>query len=136
MVHLSNMHTNVMLVQLSCSAVGNTAYFHCKGGTSCHFEPHLPPQGPRHPPPSPSPNRFSPVAPLFFFPLMASYDAALPTLDLLGRDTLLLGNLLHTLSTVLFAATHCPAEPPMAAALLEFSWALRYHPSRCVEPSS
>ena len=103
---------------------------------SYHFNPHLPPQGSCQPPPSPSPNRFSPVAPLFFFPLMASYDAALPTLDLLGRDTLLLGNLLHTLSTVLFAATHCPAEPAMAAALLEFCWALRYHPSRYVEPSS
>ena len=85
-------------------------------------------QGPQKP--SGSPNKFLPVAPLFFFPLMAPYDTASPALNLLGRDHLLLGNLVRTLGNVLWCASHSPAQAAMATALLDFVWALRYHPSR------
>ena len=88
-------------------------------------------QGPQKPPQS-SPNKFLPVAPLFFFPLMAPYDVASPALDLLGRDHLLLGNLVRTLGNVLWCAANSPNQVSMATALLNFVWALRYHPSRYV----
>lgn len=100
----------------------------------CHFytrtRAHFLLQGPKKLPSSPTPSKFSPVAPLFFFPLMASYDQFLPTLDLLGRDSMLLGHLVQTLGNVLWCASHSPSQPAMACALLEFVWALRYHPSR------
>jgi telomere length regulation protein len=86
-------------------------------------------KGPQKVPPPSTPSKFSPVAPLFFFPLMAPYDHALPTLDLLGRDSVLLGHMVRTLGHVVWCACHSPSEPAMARALLEFVWALRYHPS-------
>lgn len=61
---------------------------------------------------------------------MAKYDHPLNTLDLLGQDSLLLGQLLHTLATIMHCATHTPHSPPMALALVDFVWALRYHPSQ------
>lgn len=60
---------------------------------------------------------------------MKSYDRVIPTLDLLGRDSLLLGHLVQTLGHVVWCSCHCPAEPAMARALLEFLWTLRYHPT-------
>ena len=89
-----------------------------------------PPQGTRHPPPLPTPSRFSAVAPLFFFPLLSGFDRPSPCLDLLARDSLLLGNLLYTVGVVMHASTHSPAAPSMASALMDFVWALRYHTSR------
>ena len=84
-------------------------------------------QGPSKPSPIPSPNRFAPIAPVFFFPLMGTFDRPVATLDLLGQDSLLLGSLLHTLGTIMYCATHTPLAPAMATALLDFLWALRYH---------
>ncbi len=49
------------------------------------------------------------------------------TLDLLGQDSLLLGNLLYTLGTIMYAASNTPISPAMGVALLDFTWALRYH---------
>ena len=69
------------------------------------------------------------MAPLFFFPLMRGYDQPLGTLDLLGEDSLVLGSLLHTLGVVIHAARHTPLLSRMAAALMDFVWALRYHPN-------
>ena len=94
------------------------------------------PQGPSKPPPVPSPNRFAPVAPTFFFPLMAAFDCPVATLDLLGQDSLLLGSLLHALGTVMYCATNAPLAPTMAATLLDFLWALRYHNEAYVNHSS
>lgn len=84
-------------------------------------------QGPSNPSPIPSPSRFAPIAPAFFFPLMGAFDRPVATLDLLGQDSLLLGSLLHTLGTIMYCAMHTPVAPAMAAALLDFLWALRYH---------
>lgn len=93
------------------------------------------PQGPSKPPRLPCPNRFAPVAPTFFFPLMAMFDCPVATLDLLGRDSLVLGSLLHTLGTVMYCATNAPLAPTMAAALLDFLWVLRYHNEAYVLPA-
>ena len=86
-------------------------------------------QGPSKSPPRPVPNRFASVAPLFFFPLMNRFDQSITTLDLLGQDSLVLGNLLYMLGTVMYAATNIPLASAMATALLDFLWALKYHPS-------
>ena len=86
-------------------------------------------QGPSKSPPKPVPNKFVSVAPLFFFPLMNRFDQSINTLDLLGQDSLVLGNLLYTLGTVMYAATNIPLASTMATALLDFLWALRYHHS-------
>ena len=87
------------------------------------------PQGPSKALPTPVPNKFTNVAHLFFFPLMNRFDQPVNTLDLLGQDSLVLGNLLYTLGTVMYAATNLPLVPAMAAALLDFLWALKYHPT-------
>lgn len=73
-------------------------------------------------------NRLNPVAGLFFFPLMANYDR--PTekcFDLLGRDHFLLGQLLYTLSTVLYYSQNCQIAYKMCCALMELIWTLRLH---------
>lgn len=72
-------------------------------------------------------SRFAPVAPLFFFPLMSCFDRPVNTLDLLGQDVLVLGELLHTLGTVIHCASHAPIQPAMATALIDFVWGFRYH---------
>ena len=86
-------------------------------------------QGASKPPPSALPNQFTNVAPLFFFPLMNQYDQRINTLDLLGEDSLILGNLLYTLGTVMYAASHLPITVTMATAFLDFLWVLRFHPA-------
>lgn len=58
---------------------------------------------------------------------MNRFDHQVNTLDLLGEDSLVLGNLLYTLGTVMYAATHLPLVSAMAVALLNFLWSLRYH---------
>eukprot|EP00117_Sycon_ciliatum_P015974 scpid21366/ scgid15601/ Telomere length regulation protein TEL2 homolog len=72
-------------------------------------------------------SRFSAVAGLFFFPLMAKFDGGLSTLSLLGSDFLVLGRLIFTLGSILHCAAHSPISRSMAGALLEFLWALRRH---------
>ena len=89
--------------------------------------PHLLLQGRSKVSPTAVPSRFADEAPLFFFPLMTSYDRPQGTLDLLGQDSLVLGNLLYTLGTVMYAANNSPLAPAMGVALLDFTWALRYH---------
>ena len=84
-------------------------------------------QGPSKAPPKPIANRFTEVAPLFFFPLMNRFDQPVNTLDLLGEDSLVLGNLLYTLGTVMYAASNLPVTCHMAVALLDFLWVVRYH---------
>lgn len=66
---------------------------------------------------------------------MAMFDCPVATLDLLGRDSLVLGSLLHTLGTVMYCATNAPLAPTMAAALLDFLWVLRYHNEAYVLPA-
>ncbi len=61
---------------------------------------------------------------------MVSYDNPLNTLQLLGQDCLVLGNLLHTLGTMMHCASNTPLSPAMASALMDFLWALRYHHSQ------
>ena len=58
---------------------------------------------------------------------MSDYDRSMATVNLLGEDSLVLGNLLYTLGTVMHAATHAVVAPAMGVALLDFLWALRYH---------
>lgn len=60
---------------------------------------------------------------------MNRFDQPVNTLDLLGQDSLVLGNLLYTLGTVMYAATNIPLAAAMATALLDFLWTLRYHPN-------
>ncbi|XP_064614424.1 telomere length regulation protein TEL2 homolog [Liolophura sinensis] len=72
-------------------------------------------------------NKFAPVAGLFFFPLLLQYDRKQNTLDLLGRDSLVLSRLVYTLGVVIHAAVHTPIVRQMGATGLEFIWALRYH---------
>jgi telomere length regulation protein len=72
-------------------------------------------------------NRFSDVCGMFFFPLMVNYDTKVNTLDLLGKDSLLLGQLLNTLGTVVHLAVHSPLVPVMASTLVEFCWLFKYH---------
>lgn len=86
-------------------------------------------QGPSKASLKPVPNRFAKVAHLFFFPLMNQFDRPVNTLDLLGQDSLVLGNLLYTLGTVMYAATNIPLAPAMSVSLLDFLWALKYHPT-------
>ncbi|XP_064625964.1 telomere length regulation protein TEL2 homolog isoform X2 [Lineus longissimus] len=77
-------------------------------------------------------NKFAPVAGHFFFPLMKNFDRCDVSFDLLGDDCVVLSRLLYTLGVIMYAALHAPIVPKMAGALLEFLWALRYHPDRSV----
>ena len=72
-------------------------------------------------------NKFAGVAGFFFFPLMKNFDSKVNTLDLLGDDTLVLGRLVYTLGIIMYAAKETPAARNMGTALLEFTWALKYH---------
>jgi len=49
------------------------------------------------------------------------------TLDLLGDDTLVLGRLVYTLGIIMYSARETPIARNMGMALLEFTWALKYH---------
>ncbi|EDO39854.1 predicted protein, partial [Nematostella vectensis] len=73
-------------------------------------------------------NKFSNVAGHFFYPLMKNFDHKLKTLDLLGEDSFVLGRLVHTLGIVMYSARGTLGARNMAATLIEFTWALRYHP--------
>ena len=58
---------------------------------------------------------------------MDQYDRPMNTLDLLGQDSLVLGNLLYTLGTVMYASANLPIVVAMAATFLDFLWSMRYH---------
>lgn len=83
--------------------------------------------GPSHPQPTAVANKFAGVAGFFFFPLMKNFDSKVNTLDLLGDDTLVLGRFVYTLGIIMYSARETPAARNMGVALLEFTWALRYH---------
>lgn len=72
-------------------------------------------------------NKFASVAGFFFFPLMKNFDVKVNTLDLLGDDTLVLGRLVYTLGIIMYSARETPIARNMGVALLEFTWALKYH---------
>ncbi|XP_003790820.2 telomere length regulation protein TEL2 homolog isoform X2 [Otolemur garnettii] len=74
-----------------------------------------------------SPNGFNSVAGYFFFPLIQHFDRPLLTFDLLGDDQLVLGRLTHTLGALMYLAANTTVAVPMGKALLEFTWALRFH---------
>lgn len=57
---------------------------------------------------------------------MSHYDQSLTTVSLLGKDSLVLGNLLYTLGTVMHAAVHATVASVMGVALLDFLWVVRY----------
>lgn len=84
-------------------------------------------KGPSHPQPKPVANKFAAVAGFFFFPLMKNFDRKVNTLDLLGDDTLVLGRLFYTLGIIMYSARETPIARNMGMALLEFTWALKYH---------
>eukprot|EP00118_Oscarella_pearsei_P014750 m.128884 g.128884 ORF g.128884 m.128884 type:complete len:830 (+) comp37956_c0_seq36:517-3006(+) len=85
--------------------------------------------------PIPVANRFAPVAGLFFYPLMKTYDFPLNTMNLLDQDCFVLGRLVYTLGIVLHSAAHTPAARLMASRLVEFIWTLRFHSERYVRYS-
>eukprot|EP00118_Oscarella_pearsei_P014748 m.128820 g.128820 ORF g.128820 m.128820 type:complete len:183 (+) comp37956_c0_seq17:2385-2933(+) len=60
--------------------------------------------------PIPVANRFAPVAGLFFYPLMKTYDFPLNTMNLLDQDCFVLGRLVYTLGIVLHSAAHTPVH--------------------------
>ena len=84
-------------------------------------------KGPSCPQPKGVINKFAGVAGFFFFPLMKNFDVKVNTLDLLGDDTLVLGRLVYTLGIVMYSARETPVARNMGVALLEFTWALKYH---------
>lgn len=84
-------------------------------------------KGPSQEQPKPVANKFAKVAGHFFYPLMKNFDNKVNTLDLLGDDSFVLGRLLYTLGVVIHCATGAPGVHNMGVALIEFSWALRYH---------
>ncbi|KAI5611116.1 telomere length regulation protein TEL2-like isoform 1, partial [Silurus asotus] len=79
-----------------------------------------------------TPNRYSPVAGYFFFPLLRNYDRPQVTFDLLGSDHLVLGRLVHTLGLLMHLAINAPVATQMGKALLDFVWALRFHADQMV----
>ncbi|XP_062507902.1 telomere length regulation protein TEL2 homolog [Corticium candelabrum] len=89
-------------------------------------------KGPSTSLPQPVPNRFGPVAGLFFFPLMEKYDSCCATIDMMGEDHLMLGRLISTLAVIMHASANTPAARQMAIALMEFVFAIRYHSERYV----
>ncbi|XP_020625215.1 telomere length regulation protein TEL2 homolog [Orbicella faveolata] len=84
-------------------------------------------KGPSCPQPKGVVNKFAGVAGFFFFPLMKNFDVKVNTLDLLGDDTLVLGRLVYTLGIIMYSARDTPVARNMGVALLEFTWALKYH---------
>lgn len=84
-------------------------------------------QGPSKPPPKAVANQFAAVAGHFFYPLMSKFDGKCSTMDLLGDDSFVLGKLLYTLGIIMFSARGTPSARNMGRALLEFTWALKFH---------
>lgn len=84
-------------------------------------------KGPSKEQPKPVANKFANVAGLYFYPLMRNFDQKQNTLDLLGEDHYVLGRLIYTLGILIHYASGAPAACHMGVALIEFSWALRYH---------
>jgi hypothetical protein len=83
--------------------------------------------GTRAPAPLQKENKFAEFAGVFFWPLLRQYDRGTPTLDLLGRDAMMLGRMIYTLAVVVHSAGAATVVPPMANALIEVVLTLRGH---------
>ena len=84
-------------------------------------------QGPSRPPAKAAANQFASAAGYFFYPLMTKFDVNCNTMDLLGEDSFVLGRLLYTLGSVMFAARSAPSARNMGRTLLNFTWSLKFH---------
>jgi telomere length regulation protein len=82
---------------------------------------------PRRPPVQGVVNGFSGFVGAFFWPLLREYDRSTPTMDLRGKDTLVLGRLIHTVAVVLHCAGAASVVPAMASTLMEVALSLRMH---------
>jgi len=80
-------------------------------------------------------NEFSTVAGLFFFPLLTDFGKKLKTCDMLGTESMLLGNFVYTLGVVLQAADGLQVSCLMAKSLFELIWSLRYHKEPLIRQS-
>ena len=80
-------------------------------------------------------NRFSDFIGHLFFPLLTHYDRSTATLNLTGRDSLLLGRLIYTLAAVVHSAGASPSVPAMGAALLEVVLTVQNHTDTLVRRS-
>ncbi|GCB71513.1 hypothetical protein scyTo_0001604 [Scyliorhinus torazame] len=73
------------------------------------------------------PNRLGPVAGHFFFPLIRNYDRPQSPFDFLAEQPLMMGRLIHTLAILMYFSVNVPIAIHMGKALLDFTWAVRYH---------
>ncbi|XP_038676129.1 telomere length regulation protein TEL2 homolog isoform X2 [Scyliorhinus canicula] len=73
------------------------------------------------------PNRLGPVAGHFFFPLIGNYDRPQSPFDFLAEQPLMMGRLIHTLAILMYFSVNVPIAIHMGKALLDFTWAVRYH---------
>ncbi|KJH43563.1 hypothetical protein DICVIV_10429, partial [Dictyocaulus viviparus] len=73
-----------------------------------------------------APNRFAPVATLFFYPLLRTETEE--HLELKGRDSAFFARLLICVSEILQAARNAPSVVRMAESLAEVVTPLRFHP--------
>eukprot|EP00039_Didymoeca_costata_P000427 m.45524 g.45524 ORF g.45524 m.45524 type:complete len:892 (+) comp10257_c0_seq2:83-2758(+) len=72
-------------------------------------------------------NRFSEFVGVFFYPLIHRYDKPIPTLDLLGGNSLLLARLLYTLGAILHATGSATVAQNMAGVLLNLVISIQNH---------
>ncbi|XP_078096599.1 telomere length regulation protein TEL2 homolog isoform X2 [Mustelus asterias] len=84
-------------------------------------------KGASRPEPKAVPNRLSPVAGHFFFPLIRNYDRPQTPFDFLAAQPLMMGRLIHTLAILMYFSVNAPIAIHMGKALLDFTWAVRYH---------
>ncbi|XP_060696648.1 telomere length regulation protein TEL2 homolog isoform X1 [Hemiscyllium ocellatum] len=84
-------------------------------------------RGASRPAPEAVPNRLSPVAGYFFFPLIRNYDRPQTPFDFLAEEPLIMGRLIHTLAIIMYFSVNALVAIHMGKALLDFIWAVRYH---------
>ncbi|XP_067912783.1 telomere length regulation protein TEL2 homolog isoform X2 [Heterodontus francisci] len=84
-------------------------------------------KGASRPEPKATPNRLSPVVGHFFFPLIRNYDRPQTRFDFLAEEPLMMGRLIHTLAILMYFSVNVPMAIHMGKALLDFTWAIRYH---------
>ena len=78
-------------------------------------------------------NGFAPYAGPFFFPLLEQFDRPRSTLDMVGRDTLVLAPFIKTLASLVEASgAASPATRHLAVAFVDFWPRVRYHPQPSV----
>ncbi|KAK6051575.1 hypothetical protein COOONC_10920, partial [Cooperia oncophora] len=80
-----------------------------------------------------APNRFAPVATLFFYPLLRTQTEE--HLELKGRDSPLLARLIFCASDILQKATNAPTVVKMAMSLADVVAPLKFHPDAFIRSS-